>query len=222
MIKKLKEHLILWREENGGRRKKQVGSSEDPIANADATVASEISAGTSERERSETGESETQQPVKKKPLYRRPAFLIVAGVALVLGLVFGLRYWIYARSHETTDDAFINGHIVQVSPKVSGYVARVYVKDNQQVKQGDLVAEIDARDYEAKLEQARAALEAGTARLKEARTGVELTRATSRANVQQASATVQQARSESNHNAPLRRQSARGLRRQARSGHRTG
>jgi membrane fusion protein (multidrug efflux system) len=133
--------------------------------------------------------------IKKRPLYRRPSFLIVAAVVLILSAIFGLRYWAYARSHESTDDAFIDGHIVPISPKVSGYVAKVYVSGNQQVKKGDLLAEIDARDYEARLAQAQAALQAGMARLKEAHSGVELTRATARANMQQASATVQQARS---------------------------
>ncbi|HEY0407955.1 MAG TPA: biotin/lipoyl-binding protein [Pyrinomonadaceae bacterium] len=133
--------------------------------------------------------------VKKRPLYKRPAFLIIAAVVLVIGIVFGARYWSYSRSHETTDDAFIDGHIIQVSPKVSSSVAKVYVADNQQVKAGDLLAELDARDYEVRLQQSRAALEAGLARLKEARTGVELTRASGRAGVQQAAGTVQQARS---------------------------
>src|SRR5919197_59290 len=133
--------------------------------------------------------------VRRRPLYRRPAFLVVAALVLLVAVVTGLRYWAYARTHESTDDAFIDGHIVQVSPKVSGYVARVYVTDNQQVKEGDLIVELDARDYEARLEAARAALAAGLARQREAQAGVSLTRATTRANVQQASSGVQQARS---------------------------
>jgi membrane fusion protein (multidrug efflux system) len=133
--------------------------------------------------------------VKKRPLYKRPAFLIVAAVLLVIGVVYGLRYWSYARSHETTDDAFIEGHVIEVSPKVSGYVAKVYVSNNQQVKEGDLMAELDTRDYDVRLQQAKAALETGLARLREAHTGVELTRASGRASAQQAAGTVQQARS---------------------------
>ena len=114
----------------------------------------------------------------------------LAAVILVLGLIFGVRYWLHARSHESTDDAFIDGHIIQISPKVSGYVAKVYVRANQQVKAGDLIAELDARDYEVRLQQAKAALDAGFAKQNEAKTNVSLTRATSSATIQQAQAAV--------------------------------
>jgi membrane fusion protein, multidrug efflux system len=140
-----------------------------------------------------TGRVETDEP-RKRPLYRRPAFLIAALIVLLVAAAIGINYWLYARSHESTDDAFIDAHITPVSPKVSGYISTVHVKANQQVKKGDLLVEIDPRDYQAKVDQAKAALAAGEARLKEARTGVELTRANSRASVQQASGTVQQAR----------------------------
>ena len=138
---------------------------------------------------------EPHQHVRKRPVYKRPAFLIGAAVVLLIVAIVGLRYWLYARSHESTDDAFIDGHIIQVSPKASGYITKVYVTDNQIVKAGDLVAEIDPRDYEAKVAQAKAALNAGLAQQKQAQTQVTLTRATARANVQQAAAGVQQARS---------------------------
>src|SRR5690242_4452420 len=94
--------------------------------------------------------------LRKRPLYRRPAFLIAAAIVLLIGAAIGINYWLYARSHETTDDAFIDGHVTAVSPKVSGYVAKVHVKANQQVKKGDLLVEIDPRDYEARLDQAKA------------------------------------------------------------------
>jgi membrane fusion protein, multidrug efflux system len=122
--------------------------------------------------------------------------LSVAAVVLVIGLIFGIRYWLYARSHESTDDAFIDGHIIQVSPKASGYVKKIYVSDNQQVKEGDLLAELDARDYEVKLQQAQAALDAGLAKENEAKTNVSLTRATSSATIQQARAAVRKSRTE--------------------------
>ena len=137
-----------------------------------------------------------QEATSKRPLYKRPAVLIVAAIVLLIAAMIGVRYWLYARSHESTDDAFIDGHIIQISPKASGYVAKVYVNDNQQVKAGDLIVELDARDYQTRLQQAKAALEAGLAKQNEARTNVSLTRATTSANIQQASGTVQRMRSD--------------------------
>ncbi len=139
--------------------------------------------------------AQEHEHVRKRPWYRRPVFLIGAAVVLLLAVVFGIRYWTYARSHESTDDAFIDGHIIQVSPKVSGYVAKVYVTDNQTVKAGDLIAELDTRDLQAKVDQAKAALNAGLAQQKQAQTQVSLTRVTTRAGVRQARAGVQQAQS---------------------------
>lgn len=134
--------------------------------------------------------------VARRAFYKRRGVLIIGAVVLLLAVVFGVRYWLYARSHESTDDAFIDGHIIQVSPKVSGYVAKIYVKDNQQVKEGDLIAELDARDYEVRLQQAQAALDAGLAKENEAKSNVSLTRATSSATVQQARAAVQRSRTQ--------------------------
>jgi membrane fusion protein (multidrug efflux system) len=141
------------------------------------------------------GHDNREAETARRPLYKRPAVLVVAAIVLITGLIIGGHYWLYARSHESTDDAFIDGHIIQISPKASGYVAKIHVDDNQQVKAGDLLVELDARDYEARLQQAKAALDAGLAKQNEARTNVSLTRATGAANVQQASATVQNARS---------------------------
>ena len=140
-------------------------------------------------------ESGGHDQFRRRPVYKRRVFLIVALLVLLVVALLGIRYWLYARSHETTDDAFIDGHIIQVSPKASGYVAKVYVTDNQQVKAGDLLAELDARDYEAKVTQAKAALDAGLAQQHQAKTQVTLTRANTSSNVQQAAAAVRRARS---------------------------
>jgi len=132
----------------------------------------------------------------KTDFLKRPKVLAVAAVVILIALIFGVRYWLYARSHESTDDAFIDGHIIQLSPKISGYVKKVYVSDNQQVKAGDLLIELDARDYEVRLQQAKAALEAGLAKQNEARTNVTLTRARSSATIRQAQAAVGKSRSD--------------------------
>src|ERR1700752_1060456 len=132
----------------------------------------------------------------KTDFFKRRSVLVAGAVILVVGLIIGIRYWLYSRSHESTDDAFIDGHIIQVIPKASGYVANIYVNDNQQVKAGDLIVEIDPRDYEVRLQQAKAALNAGLAKQSEAKSNVALTRATSSATIQTARAAVRKSHSE--------------------------
>jgi len=94
-------------------------------------------------------------------------WLIVAGTVGLAGILYlGLDYVVQAFSHETTDDAFIEAHIVSVSPKISGQVAAVHVVDNQLVKQGDLLTEIDPRDYEIRLSQKNASADTTKANFK--------------------------------------------------------
>lgn len=127
------------------------------------------------------------EPVKK----RRRAPLFIIGGIMVVAAIAGLGYWLYARQFETTDDAFVEGDIVQVSPKVSAYISKIYVKGNQSVHKGDLLVELDPKDYEAKLEQAKAQLRTAQAQRGQAEANVSLTRATTGAAQTQAHANVQ-------------------------------
>lgn len=87
---------------------------------------------------------------------RWAGFILLAVAVAVLGFV-GLRYLVRVFTHESTDDAYLEATIVAVSPKVPGRVTDVYVRDNQPVKPGEALVEVDARDYEATLAQKRAA-----------------------------------------------------------------
>ena len=87
----------------------------------------------------------------QKGISKRSILFGVIGLVLILGGATGVRYWLHSRLYESTDDAFIEGHATQVSPKVSGYVQKIYITDNQQVKAGDLLVEIDPRDYEVSI-----------------------------------------------------------------------
>lgn len=118
----------------------------------------------------------------------RSLLIVSAAIVLLIGSAFALRYWLNARLYESTDDAFIEGRTVEISPKVSGYVKKIYVTDNQEVHEGDLLVEIDPVDYEAKVDEARAALDTALARHRSAQTGVSLTSVTSSAVVEQANA----------------------------------
>lgn len=126
---------------------------------------------------------------------KRPLLLTVAVVVLGVAALAGWHYYTYLSAHTWTDDAFIEGHVIQISPKVTGHVLRVYVTDNQEVHQGDLLLEIDSRDYAARLTQARAVLQATVTKQQAARSSMELTHAITDAGIQQATASVELAKS---------------------------
>ncbi len=123
---------------------------------------------------------------------RRP--VVVIGTAVLFGLlVFGLQYLALSLTHETTDDAFLDANIVSLAPKVPGRVKQVYVKDNQVVKAGDVLVEIDPRDLAVQLEQKRAALNAARANLELLKASFELRRAqigTAQATTKQSTAEI--------------------------------
>ena len=78
---------------------------------------------------------------KNNPVRRRVAVLIAA-VLVAAALAVGIPLYNYFSSYVSTDDAFIEGCIIPISPRISGHVARVHVTDNQRVEAGDLLAEI--------------------------------------------------------------------------------
>ncbi|MDE1920878.1 MAG: HlyD family secretion protein [Candidatus Omnitrophica bacterium] len=81
----------------------------------------------------------------------------VLTIAAAVALAFVLHY---VFTHESCDDAFIEGDVTVISPRVSGYIEKVYVNDNQPVKAGDLLCNIDPRDYKAAFDLAKADLQA--------------------------------------------------------------
>jgi membrane fusion protein, multidrug efflux system len=117
------------------------------------------------------------------------AGLIVGGV-LIVGIAVGVGWWLYARQFETTDDAFVDAHPERVAPQVAGRVRRVLVEDNQQVKAGDMLVEIDPADYEASAEQSRA----GVAQARSGLAQAQAQRQVAEATVGQGEADVEQAK----------------------------
>lgn len=114
----------------------------------------------------------------------------IAGL-VVLALAFGIPPFLRSLSHESTDDAFIDGNIVPVSPRVAGHVTRVFVQDNQWVKAGDLLVELDASDFKTRLDAAKATLEAAKAADRGQKIMVALTRITAAARLDEARGDVQ-------------------------------
>jgi membrane fusion protein, multidrug efflux system len=96
--------------------------------------------------------------------------ILAAGVLVALAaLVVGGQYYVSARSHESTDDALVDDHLVHVAPQVAGRVLRMLVTDNQPVKAGDLLVELDPADSQVKLVQAIAAEAAARSWLEQTR-----------------------------------------------------
>ena len=99
-----------------------------------------------------------------RPEYMKKRVLVPAITAIVF-LICGIFYGVHTVYYKSTDDAFVEGHIITVAPRVSGPVLKLNIEDNQEVKKGDLLLEIDPNDYQAKLKQTRAKLEEAKAAL---------------------------------------------------------
>ena len=119
------------------------------------------------------------------PRARRTAFLRLGiGAALAALLAFG--WWLHARQFEETDDAQVDGDISSISPRVTGTVAAVRVADNQAVKKGEVLVELDPADLQVSLLQARAQVAQAEAQLSADTPGVDMTRTSNQASLSSA------------------------------------
>jgi len=103
---------------------------------------------------------------KSKLVYPAGAAAALVGIILIF-------YIIRSFSRVSTDDAYIEGRTHTIASKIAGTVSQVYVNDNQNVKKGDVLVEIDPPDYELKVNQAQAELDAQKARLLDAEAGIQ-------------------------------------------------
>ena len=107
----------------------------------------------------------------RTPFYRKKPFRIFFMVLVVLAIT-GAIYWVHARNFEDTDDAFIDGHVIPISPQISALVAAVHVTDNQFVHKGDLLVELNQTDFEVALKQAQGSEAAAKGKLQVAQSAV--------------------------------------------------
>ncbi len=128
------------------------------------------------------------------PSQRSRLPIYVVGVIIGLLLISGLSWWFYSHRFEKTDDAYIEGNISLISPQISSHIEKIYVKENQFVKKGDLLIDFDAREAEANLEKARAFLKTAMAKKSKALANYDLTRKTTRADLTQASSNLSSAK----------------------------
>lgn len=85
-------------------------------------------------------------------------FIIILTIMVLVGGTYGVTKYMHSLAHEETDDAQIEKRMNPIIPRVSGYINKVYVKDNDFVKKGDTLFTIDKRDFQLKIDEANAAL----------------------------------------------------------------
>ena len=128
-----------------------------------------------------------------RPRSRRKGIVLIAIVVVVL-IAAGL--WWRSTFTEDTDDAQINGHLIQVSSRITGQVIKVDVQENQWVNAGDEICELDPRDFQVAVENAEAALASAEANAASARVNVPIITANTGSNLSSAGADVSGARAQ--------------------------
>jgi membrane fusion protein (multidrug efflux system) len=131
---------------------------------------------------------ERPEPVGQRS---RRRFIIIGVVAVLV--VGALLFWWHSTFYEDTDDASVDGHLVQISARINGHVAKVNVDQNQYVEAGTLLVEIDPSDYQTAVNQAQANLEAAIANYEALRVNVPVININAGSNLNSANADVSSA-----------------------------
>ena len=135
-------------------------------------------------------EENTDEKIKTEQKRPRTLMYVAAGLVSVI-LIGGLMWWLYSRQFVTTDDAFVEGNITIISPKISAPVIKIYVTENKYVKRGDLLLELSSQETENKVAQAKANLQTAVANKNKAEANVLLTGVTGRAEINQAKSNLE-------------------------------
>jgi len=120
-----------------------------------------------------SGDPDTRARAPSRAWYRRRPWLAALGAVAALVIIgIGVLWWLDASKYASTSDARIAGYVVQMAPQVSGRVTKLLFADNEHVAAGQVLLEIDPRDYQARLDQALA--QAGTAQSQVAQARAQL------------------------------------------------
>lgn len=141
-----------------------------------------------------TAASPEPQPARSRSKGKRVALIAIL-LVLTCALIW-FAYWFLHRNSESTDDAFVQSDIAQIAPRVTGVVAKVFVRDNEHVDKGDPLFTLDPADYNAALAKAEASLEAARAKYDASQKNLSLTQQTTSADIDNAQAAVANAQAE--------------------------
>jgi multidrug resistance efflux pump len=143
-----------------------------------------------ESQMEEIATTEGQPATGERRRSKRTLLLSAGTVSLVLLLAFGVSYLIWAAHHESTDDAYLAGHVHPISARITGTVQRVLIDDNQHVVAGQTLVILDPNDYQVRLDRAKAALDAAERQADTADAAVRSTSETATAQATQAQGSI--------------------------------
>ena len=115
---------------------------------------------------------------------------VIVAVILLVFVGAGLGWYLYSRGFEDTDDAQVDGHLNPISSRIDGTIKGVFVDDNQSVQRGEILVELDPRDYEVALEQAKAQADQAAAQLGASHPNLPITQITNRTDLASSRADV--------------------------------
>ncbi len=204
-LREEQQRLHRQQQESNGHPPGGGGQGNAPAAPADQAPA------TNEQQNRDQKPDEAKKKKRGSIIRRHPIGVLVFAVLLIAALIGGWFLWQYLESYESTDDAQVAGHIDPVSTRISGTVLSVYVEDNQHVKAGQLLIEIDPTDYQTAVAQAQAALEAAEGQAAAANPNVPITQTSTATTIstsgeQVTSAQAGVAGAEKDHDAAIARQ----------------
>jgi len=146
-------------------------------------------------ENAEQGSSRAAATIEEPPSRRKrkvPAAVII--VVLIVLVIGGFVAWMHYSTIESTDDAQVDGHINPISARVGGYVTQVNINDNQYVEAGMVLAQIDPKDYQVRVDQAKAELAEAQAAANAARQNVPITSVNTASQAASAQADIENAK----------------------------
>jgi membrane fusion protein, multidrug efflux system len=144
---------------------------------AEAQTLKQVDHDSAERSQARRPDSGQEKPPVQTHDDQRKRTRMLASfmVVLVIAAIGGLLYWLHARHYEDTDDAEIDGNLSPIGTRVDGTIVKVYAQNNQMVKVGDPLVELDPRDIQVKLDQAQAQLAQARGQLAGERPNIPIT-----------------------------------------------
>ena len=127
-------------------------------------------------------------PPKKAGFAQSPLFKVLAAIVLIAAIIFGTIFYLNSQNHVSTDDAYVQGDLINVSPIISGTLEKLTVDEGDYVKAGQVIAVLDQSGPRASVEQARAAYLAAQSQIPQAQSNLTYETASNTAGVNQAKA----------------------------------